>query len=523
MTGPLLGPGYLLLRDAVSTPRSYLSDAALGLTEAAPRALPQDFLLALASTVIDGGIVVKALLVAGLWLAGWGAARLVSVVLDGTGLAGQCVAATLAIWNPYVAERLLQGHWSLLVGYGCLPWVAAAVLRARPGASEATGTSPWPATVFWIAVAGLTPTGLLLAAIVALVCVRGWRPAALVLAASVAAALPWLTASLMAESLSVTASQGVQAFAARAEPGLGTLGSLAGLAGIWNGQAVPGSRTSLFALAATLVMLAVVAVGLPVVLRVREARPLLVLALVAVVLPALLATGPGLAALETVIRAVPGLGVLRDGQKWVALALPGYVLAAAGVARYGRAVAVVCGAALIAVLPDLAWGVGGQVRAVHYPPGWTAVAAMINADPRPVAVLPADSMRQFAWAGTAPVLDPLPRWISADVWSSGDLLIGGQTVPGEGVRGREVTELLLHGASRERLAEVGVGWVVAESGSPALDLPVAYRDGELTLYRVGGSAPGASGRWVLIAAHLVWLGTLAGAGAVSLSRRLRPG
>ena len=36
VTGPLLGPGYLLLRDAVSTPRSYLSDAALGLTEAAP-------------------------------------------------------------------------------------------------------------------------------------------------------------------------------------------------------------------------------------------------------------------------------------------------------------------------------------------------------------------------------------------------------------------------------------------------------------------------------------------------------
>ena len=510
MTGPLLGPGYLLLRDAVSTPRSYLSDAALGLTEAAPRALPQDFLLAVASTVVDGGIVVKALWVAGLWLAGWGAARLVAVVLNDTGPAGQCVAVTVAIWNPYVAERLLQGHWSLLVGYGCLPWVAAAVLRSRP------------ASMFWIAVAGLTPTGLLMAAIVALVCVRGWRPAALVLAASAAAALPWLTASVMAESLSGTASQGVQAFAARAEPGLGTLGSLAGLAGIWNGQAVPGSRTSLFALAATIALLAVVAVGLPVALRVRAVRPLLVLALVAVALPALLATGPGLAALETVIRAVPGLGVLRDGQKWVALALPGYVLAAAGVARYGRAVAVVCCAALIAVLPDLAWGVGGQMRAVHYPPGWTQVAAMINADPRPVAVLPADSMRQFAWAGTAPVLDPLPRWISADVWSSGDLLIGGQTVPGEGVRGREVTALLLDGADREQLADAGVGWVVAEPGSPALDLPVAYRDDELTLYRVGGSAPGASGRGVLIAAHLVWLGALVGAGALALWRRLRP-
>ena len=39
--GPLLAPCYLLLRDAVSTPRSYLSDAAIGLGEAAPRAVPQ--------------------------------------------------------------------------------------------------------------------------------------------------------------------------------------------------------------------------------------------------------------------------------------------------------------------------------------------------------------------------------------------------------------------------------------------------------------------------------------------------
>lgn len=134
VTAPLLAPGYLLLRDAVSTPKAYLTDAALGLTEAAPRALPQDFFVAVASHVVDGGVVVKLLLVAGLWLAGWGAARLADVVVPAAGLAGQFVAATLAVWNPYVAERLLQGHWSLLVGYGCLPWVAVAVLRLRSGA-----------------------------------------------------------------------------------------------------------------------------------------------------------------------------------------------------------------------------------------------------------------------------------------------------------------------------------------------------------------------------------------------------
>ena len=149
ITAPLLAPGYLLLRDAVSTPRSYLSDAALGLTEAAPRAVPQDFAIALASQVLDGGVVVKALLVAGLWLAGWGAARLAATVLPDSGLPGQFVAATVAVWNPYVAERLLQGHWSLLVGYGCLPWVAHTVVRlrtdgtgvVRPGVLDRAGRS----------------------------------------------------------------------------------------------------------------------------------------------------------------------------------------------------------------------------------------------------------------------------------------------------------------------------------------------------------------------------------------------
>ncbi|MFZ0835129.1 MAG: hypothetical protein WAM92_19030, partial [Mycobacterium sp.] len=161
VTAPLLAPGYLLLRDAVSTPRSYLSDDALGLSESAPRALPQDFFVALSSWLVDGGVVVKSLLIVGLWLAGWGAARLAALVVPDAGLGGEFVAATVAVWNPYVAERLLQGHWSLLVGYGCLPWVAAAMLRLRGGRSV------W-ALPLWIAVAGLTPTGLMLAATVAL-------------------------------------------------------------------------------------------------------------------------------------------------------------------------------------------------------------------------------------------------------------------------------------------------------------------------------------------------------------------
>ena len=538
MTAPLFAPGYLLIRDAVSTPRSYLSDAAIGLGEAAPRALPQDFAVALISTVIDGGVAVKLLLAVGLWLAGWGAARLAAVVLPDSRLAGQLVAATIAVWNPYVAERLLQGHWSLLVGYGCLPWVACAMLRLREPQPRWTDVG---ALVFWIALAGLTPTGLMLAAAVALACVLTpgagwprWRCVVVTLGTALIAALPWLTAAFVARSLAPSQAEGVAAFAARAEPGLGTLGTLASLGGIWNSEAVPSSRTTIFAVVAAVVLLAIVLLGLPVATRRPAAVPLLCLAAVAVLVPAAMATGPGLGAVEATVRALPGLGVLRDAQKWVALAVPGYALAGAAAVvtlRQGlwglprlptAATALVCCAALIATLPDLAWGVGGKLAPVQYPAGWAAAAAMINDDPRPVAVLPVDSMRRFQWAGDAPVLDPLPRWVRADVLSTGDLTIGGRTVPGEGERARAVQQMLLSGADRAQLAGAGVGWVVIESGSAAdtLALPVAYHDDDLTLYRVGGVSPEAPGRGLVLAAHLAWLALL-GVGLVGLARRRR--
>ena len=372
VTAPLLTPGYLMLRDAVSTPRSYLSDAALGLSEAAPRAVPQDFFVALASGLVDGGVVVKALLVIGLFLAGWGAARLAATVVPDAGVAGQFVAATIAIWNPYIAERLLQGHWSLVVGYACLPWVATTMLRLRT-----SDASPWVgvfALVFWMELAGLTATGLMLAATVAVTCAVApgsgrprWWCAGVGLVAAVLAALPWLTAATVAGSLSSTQAEGVSAFAARAEPGLGTLASLASLGGIWNAEAVPASRTTLFAVVAAVVLLAVVAVGLPTVVRRPVAVPLLILAAVAVVVPAAMATGPGMAAVEATIRTLPGLGVVRDAQKWVALAVPAYTLAGAAAVVTLRhripaaATAPICCAAIFATLPDLFWGVGSKL------------------------------------------------------------------------------------------------------------------------------------------------------------------
>jgi hypothetical protein len=276
----------------------------------------------------------------------------------------------------------------------------------------------------------------------------------------------------------------------------------------------------------------VVAAGLPTVIRRPAAVPLLVLAAASVLVPAALATGPGLQLLSAVVDTVPGFGVLRDGQTWVALAVPGYALAGAGAVVTLRgwlrlsgtaAPALVCCLALLVALPDLAWGVLGRVAPVRYPHGWTAVAAAIDAQPGAVAVLPAGTMRLFSWSGPAPVLDPLPRWVRADVLSTGDLVISGTTIAGEGAHARAVQQLLLSGPEPAALTAAGVGWLVVESDS-AGDMGAAartqgalapvYRDHEIALYLIGGQTAGvaAGRRTATVVAHLAWLATLIGGG-----------
>ncbi|MEW2017610.1 hypothetical protein [Rhodococcus sp. NPDC076796] len=549
--GPLLGPGYLLLRDAVSTPRSYFTDSAWGIADAAARAVPQDAAIAALSTVFDGGLVVKSILLLALWLTGWGAAVMARTMLPTAPLPALLVASTVAVWNPYVAERLLQGHWSLLVGYAALPWTVVAALAVREGRS-------WWALAVCLAAAGLTPTGALLAATIAVVVLslpggarRGLRVVGGVGLAAVASA-PWLVATAVSGGgVEQADPAGWAAFAARAEPGLGTLGSLAGLGGIWNSDAVPGSRTGLFALVGTALLLAVVAFGVRPLIR-RRRNPVIVglgvVALLAIAVPALAATGPGLAMARALGETVPGAGLLRDSQKWVALAMPIYVLAAAAAfsprrrpnpvrwtalsavqrTRFGSAVAIL---ALLIALPDLGWGVGNSMRPVAYPASWQAVAAELQGNDGDVAVLPAGMFRRFPYSGSAPVLDPAPRMLPLDVLQTGELIVAGGTVRGEGARATEVQNALLAGESMNVIAQLGVGWVLVENTTPGElgeseqtlnPLDIAYSDDQLTLYRVPDpvlteSRPAAA----VVVAHLAWALLLLGGLAVGLLGRIR--
>ncbi len=54
---------------------------------------------------------------------------------------------------------------------------------------------------------------------------------------------------------------------------------------------------------------------------------------------------------------------------------------------------------MLVALPDLVWGVGGQLRPARYPAGWEKVSQIVTADGGDVAVLPAGMFRVFDFSG----------------------------------------------------------------------------------------------------------------------------
>ena len=143
----------------------------------------------------------------------------------------------LAVWNPYVIERLALGQWALLLGYGALFWVAR--IAMAPGPVRPTAVLPW------LLLAALTPTGALLAGGLAILLVAGRRQAASVVTAAVLVQLPWVLPSVLSTASKFSDWVGFEVFAARAERPGPALGSLVGLGGAWDRAATPGSLTGL--------------------------------------------------------------------------------------------------------------------------------------------------------------------------------------------------------------------------------------------------------------------------------------
>jgi hypothetical protein len=305
-------------------PREPSSAALPGL--APPRAVPSDLVVAAMSRILPADILQKLILLAIFVLACSGAAAL----LDREPLLARLAAGIFYAWNPYVAERLIIGHWALLLGYAALPWVLRAVLApdldSRRGAAR-LALALLPAIIGGFAALAITA----LLAVPAAVFTRDPRRTTLVLAALAAGSLPWFIPSLLHQVYADPAS--VAAFAARADTPFGSIGSLLMLGGAWNAQTVPtayGGPWSALWLAAVIVALATYLL----LARPQHRWPgLAVAALAGLVLAALGVTTPGRDLLRTMIAAWPGFAILRDAQQFVA---PLALLESAG---FGLAVA----------------------------------------------------------------------------------------------------------------------------------------------------------------------------------------
>ncbi|GIG88550.1 hypothetical protein Pen02_34860 [Plantactinospora endophytica] len=511
---PLAAPGYVLAFDMVFVPRQPLRWDLVAPADVLPRSVPLDAVVSLVTQVVPGWLVQRFALVAVLAVAAVGAGRLVPA----DRLPIRLGAALGYAWTPYLAERLLIGHWALLLGYAALPWLVQAVLRLRAGRPGALAR-----VVLAAAPAVLTPTGGLIAfgVTAALVPGRGVprRPAILAVLAVAALNLPWLVASVTTTAGGSSDPLGVPAFAARAENWSGVLGALAGTGGIWNAQTTPGSRASGLVPVATLALLALAVAGYPV-LRRRwagvaagryangdDAPDVGVGGGVAGRFAGIAAVGFLLASagalpvlrdgLAWLVVAVPGAGLLRDGQKFLMpYALFLVLCAALGAQRLaGRLAAVpaAAGAVLlgflllpVATLPDLGYGVAGRLRPVHYPADWDIVAARVAEQPGPVLSLPLSAYRNYPWNPGSVVLDPLPRYLPAEVVVDDTLVVGDLAVAGENSRAGGIRRLVGSGAP---VARSGVRWVVVQrdaagpvAGETLAGLHVVYSGPELTLY-----------------------------------------
>jgi hypothetical protein len=468
---PLLARGYVLTYDMVFVPRLELTGNLLGLDVAVARAVPGDLLVALASRLVPADLVQKLILLGIVVAAGAGAARLTPTRRP----AAKAAAAALYAWNPFVYERLVMGHWGLLAAYATLPFVARAATDLRTGTQGSVRR-----LVLTLAIAAAaSPPGGLIAAAVAL-CVAAAPPwsaqravalhgaralrflrstrgrVAVLLGVALVVNAPWLVPSVLRPGGVPVRAEGAAAFASRPDGPLGTVGSLVGLGGIWNAFAVPPGLGSWPWVGGFVVVLAVAGAGLPVLWRrlpAGAAGGLLLAAGLGLVVAAAYAV-PGLRSLvDLVVVHVPGGGLVRDAQKFIApLALVEAAAFGLGVERlvpalpprWGWAAAAGLVAAPVLLLPALAWGAAGRLAAVPYPEAFAEARAAMAADPVPgaVLVLPWHLYMGFPWNGDRVVLDPAQRWFTRRAVGNDDLELAGTTVPGEDPYGARLGPLV---------------------------------------------------------------------------------
>jgi hypothetical protein len=340
----------------------------------------------------------------------------------------------------------------------------------------------------------------------------------------------------------------VEAFSAGAEGPGGVVVAVLGLGGIWDANSVPPTRDAWWGTITALVVLAAVALGWRGLARLQGRDAALRLALLAGlgVGLALASSVPGGGdAVRWLVDTVPGAGLLRDSQKWLA---PYVVLAAASlgvvvdavvrrVARHGFEA--LLGVGLLAVplplllLPDGAATVWRTVDPVDYPADFDRVAEVVDGTGGTLATLPWRSYRRFSWGDGLISSDPAVRWYDTDVVTSDDLQVGPVLVRGESPRAQRIGAALRSESVAAALGGEGVRWALVYLDDPEADdldlagLDPVYAGDALALYSVpDASEPkpvvGGAARALTGVAGGLALAVFLGGGSLAAALRRKP-
>lgn len=521
--GPTLAPGYVLSYDMVWVPDLAVTRPDVwGLGSGLPRAVPSDAVVALLGVIVPQQLLQKAILLGSLVAAGAGGARLAR----GLGVPAQWAAATMLVWNPFVAERLGIGHWPLLVAYAAVPWLVVAVRERR-----------FARGVLLLALTALTPASGVMGLVIALVMghrLDVWRWVGL--AALVNA--PWIVASLVSPASLTSDPLGVSVFAARGAATTPVWLEVATLGGVWNSDVRPPSRDTVIATVLAVLVVAVVVFGVVRLWRSGAAgvRPLVALWVIGFAVSLAGAVAPSVVA--SLVETLPGVGLVRDGSRWVLLMVPatamGLASAVAWLAERSATVLVGWLVALfvpIAMVPDLGWGLAGRLQATEYPAGWDHVAATLAKQDGSgdVVSLPFSAFRAPEWNGNRPVLDPAGRYFDRVTVTDDTLRVGAIAIAGEDPRADRVA-LAVRAGDWPYLAAQGVGFIVLDTSAPGPDdvvrrvsaLPLLAHGDDLWLFEVPSEvrAESVGARTVPLAvAWGVAAATILGAAAAQIGSR----
>ncbi|MDK8670575.1 hypothetical protein [Corynebacterium sp. MSK195] len=423
---PFALPGEFLWRDMALLDHPALSPSAFGGGSLPARNAPQDGFLAL----VGGAWAARVLIVAAAASSALTAARWARSTVAAVS------AMAVAVANPFVIERLLQGQWSLAVAAWLLPVIAWAGRKHS-----------W---VAWLAMwgASLTPTGGLFAVVTAAATCR--KRVAL---GGVILCLPWAIPGMFNPAAPGDTAAAVAAFGPRAEDYVGTAGALLRLGGIWNAEAAIG-----FAVCG--VIMAVIALlG-----AWRVPARLSVLAAIGLGGAMFFWLVPG--ALVWSIDHVPGAALLRDSGKLTMLALPLYVASLGALPNLPAALATV--AATVQLLP-----VPGRL-AVLAPRDTGIDEQLVRAIDGRVAFFPERANLVEVPGGVA--VDPYSKAVA--MVESGELSVDGTVVDQASPQYRAALRAWEE-HDMDRLAEIGVGVVVvdgaiaAETNAPRPQVPWA--------------------------------------------------